>query len=369
MDEQQPTPQPPPVPGEVGTASGTDAEDTQPRERSAWGRRSLLVLLWSVVMIGVGASLAFEGLNRWAGTSAPTVELTIEPVTIDPAAPADLSPMPDVVGLTEEQALEALADIGLDPGRVTVEQRPWVGEVGRVVTQEPVRGTSDPAEVRLSLAEAVVTPDLAGFTSADARTALEELGIRAQVVEVAAPGVEPGTVVATAPGAGDPAESDTVVEVAARPSSIYLDALDPLEGSCREDAAEVGGRSLDRSVVCQLRANRTDASVSYQLNGDIERFEAVVGQSDRTDLGGTVAIQVVVDGEEVASTQLAFGESEELLVAVDGALRLTVTVLLVEDEEDEEEGGGSSVDEIDVVLGDARLIGPEPALDRLAGLE
>lgn len=365
MAERQSMPEPP-------AAIREPAEPTRPRRPddenpsapASRGRRLLLVLLWSVVMVGLGATLAFEGFNRWVKPSAPTVELTIAPVTIDPTAPSEVEPMPDVVGLTVQQALEALADVGLDPGAVAVEERPWVGEVGRVVVQQPVRGTSDPDEVLLSVAEEASTPDIVGLSSADARAALEEIGVRAQVSEVAAPGVEPGTVVATQPGAGEPVVTDMVIDVAARPSAIYLDALVPLEGSCREDAAEVAGRSLDRSVVCQLRANRGEVSASYQLNGDVERFEAIVGQSDRTDLGAIVLVRVAVDGQDVAGVELGFGASEELIVPVDGALRLTITSLLVDDGEDDE----ASADQVDVVFGDARLIGPDPALDRLAGL-
>ena len=359
---QQPSAAPPPsLQDEDGPSGRRWGIRGRPGTVPSWRRRLLVVSLWSLAMIGLGAAAAFEGFNRWVVPTEPAINLTIAPVTIDPSSSTDVAPMPDVVGLTTD---EALADIGLDPGAVAIEERAWVGEGGRVVGQQPVRGTSDPGDVLLAVAEAASTPDIVGRNLADAISALEAIGVRAQVVEVAAPGVEPGTVVASEPSAGEPAATDTVIDVAARLSALYLDALRPLEGSCRDASAEVAGRVLERSVVCELRPRRNEVSVSYQLNGDVERFEAVVGQSDRTDLGATVALRIDVDGEEVVRRQFGFGEIEEVTVPVEGALRLTITSLLADDGETED----GSVGQVDVVLGNARLVGAEPALDRLTEL-
>jgi len=128
--------------------------------------------------------------------------------------------VPDVVGDTEEAAVESLEEAGFETevSRAFSERR-----VGLVVRQEPEAGDSlrEGATVALTVSrgrEPVTVPDVVGTTSSEATATLREAGLEANVVPV--PSEEPaGTVVAQNPGAGQEAkQGDTIrLNVARRP--------------------------------------------------------------------------------------------------------------------------------------------------------
>ena len=98
---------------------------------------------------------------------------------------ADLVAVPDLVGLSEQQAEAALADAGLrlHVGALTVDA---VGPPGRVLDQRPAPGEriapGDTVSVTLSMAPQRVTlPDLRGTDFEIARDALVALGLRVGV--------------------------------------------------------------------------------------------------------------------------------------------------------------------------------------------
>jgi len=120
--------------------------------------------------------------------------------------------VPDVVGATEESAVESLEEAGFETevSKAFSERR-----VGVVVRQEPDAGENlrEGATVALTVSrgrEPVTVPDVVGTTSSEATATLREAGLEANVVPV--PSEEPaGSVVAQNPGAGQEAKrGDTI---------------------------------------------------------------------------------------------------------------------------------------------------------------
>ena len=103
-----------------------------------------------------------------------------------------VSRVPDVTGMTEEEATEAIEDAGLEVGEVTREKSDEVG-IGLVVSQDPAPNTkqgegsavdlvvSDGPEHGTPDTSAMVeVPNLAHMTPAQAEAALGKLGLKAK---------------------------------------------------------------------------------------------------------------------------------------------------------------------------------------------
>lgn len=134
-------------------------------------------------------------------------------VTIHVSEGPDTATVPDLVGRTEEQAVELLEEVELesDAEEVFSEEQP----AGNVVAQDPAadeevdRGSTVRIEVSQGSGR-VEVPDVVGLLVGDAEAALAEQDLEANVVQV--PSREPeGTVVAQNPGGGGEAtRGDTV---------------------------------------------------------------------------------------------------------------------------------------------------------------
>jgi serine/threonine-protein kinase len=162
--------------------------------------RALGVLAYvalAVVVFGVAGYLSFSAFVR-SGTT----------------------PVPDLAGLTRQEAAERLADSGL---RIAVEEGSgrFDAEVpaGRVLEQDPGARTlvkrGSEVGVALSLGpQRLAVPDLAGNSAQSAQVALAAAGLAlGRVLGVFSPDAVPGTVVHQAPAPGVAVAPATPVQV------------------------------------------------------------------------------------------------------------------------------------------------------------
>lgn len=130
--------------------------------------------------------------------------------------------VPLVTGLTRQQAEAQLMNAGFDVGDVTV--RESEAPRGQVIGTTPAAGASVvlPAEVRLVVSTGPSTvdlPDLTGEYYQQARTLLEQLGLRSEVRWDSLSFMSDDTVIGQSPAAGQPVAAGAVVTltVAGRP--------------------------------------------------------------------------------------------------------------------------------------------------------
>ena len=116
-------------------------------------------------------------------------------------------PVPDLVGMTEANATDAIVDAGLIPS--TDEEFNATVDAGNVIRSDPSAGASVDPESRVNVtvsvgpANVVLPDDLLGLTESSARDALEELGLRGgEVTEETSAEVADGRVSTTRPQAG-----------------------------------------------------------------------------------------------------------------------------------------------------------------------
>jgi serine/threonine-protein kinase len=150
------------------------------------------------------------GTNPPAGSTVPHGS----PVSLVVAASKTV---PDVAGISIEQAARQLRDGGFD---VTVGDPVFDATVpgGQVVRTDPPPGTRlDPADpaVTLIASTAVTVPPVTGMSVAMARNALEQLGLQVQVFAFF--GADGSTVTDQRPDAGDLVEPGSTVQITAWP--------------------------------------------------------------------------------------------------------------------------------------------------------
>ena len=123
--------------------------------------------------------------------------------------------VPRLVGLTYEDAVDALNELGLESRRIEVfSQRP----VGQVTAQEPKTGevVDEGTEVELSVSKGVKevgVPDVLGQSESSARAELEAAGFVVSVTEAPSDDTPDGLVSAQSPSAGSQAADGSTVQI------------------------------------------------------------------------------------------------------------------------------------------------------------
>jgi hypothetical protein len=321
---------------------------------SRWLRRLRVV---GVVLVAVGlfaGGSAFGWRLRGEPEQPPALEVVVDrPVNV--AAAAAAGTMPDLVGLAAADAQQALVTAGFTAEQVTVELTPAAGAEGLVVGQQPSAGSPQDAAVVLYVSTAATVPAVVGGVEAEARDALSRLGAQVVVTRTFDPAAIEGTVLAVDPAAGAPLVDRVNLTVAAPPSSVFLSALDPVEGSCSTGQVTVAGQQFADSLSC--RAGRSPVEVAYSLEGRATLLQGAVGLSDRAGTGPAVQFRVTGDGNVLLDETVGFGEARPVSIPVAGILRLVVTVELASPDFQTAPVG---------VFGEMRLVGSPADIDILA---
>ncbi|MFP5333854.1 MAG: PASTA domain-containing protein, partial [Actinomycetes bacterium] len=139
-----------------------------------------------------------------------TVVLTVEPGEVS---------VPDLRGMTQQEARAELQELGLEPGVVTTEDDAEV-DAGRVVRTEPESGASVPPGTQVDLVLSsgeVELPNLVGQPFQEARATLIDLGLEVVIERTPTDEQEVDHVVSQDPGPGTVEQGSTVTLVVADP--------------------------------------------------------------------------------------------------------------------------------------------------------
>jgi beta-lactam-binding protein with PASTA domain len=216
---QEPPPPPPAEEVEVPDLAGLTVDEARAALEKAG-----LVLGEAAAAPGKGEPGKVLSQNPAKGTkaargSAVAVEVGAEAA---PPPPAEEVEVPDLAGLTVDEARAALEKAGLVLGEATA--APGNGEPGKVLSQNPAKGTKAAKGSAVAVevgaeapppppAEEVDVPDLAGMTEEEAKAALEAAGL-ALGTSAKAPGRgQPGKIVSQTPAKGARAAKGTAVNV------------------------------------------------------------------------------------------------------------------------------------------------------------
>ncbi|MGY1697920.1 Stk1 family PASTA domain-containing Ser/Thr kinase [Geodermatophilus sp. SYSU D00814] len=152
----------------------------------------------------------------------------------------DTATMPQVVGLDEERARTALESAGLT-GNVNSDQTDSLEPEGQVVAVDPEEGTQvDPATtVTLSVSDGTAeVPDVTGQDGAAATQALRTAGFTAVTTEEVDSDQPAGTVVASAPAAGQQAAADDPITLQVSGGAAEITVPPSLVGQTEQQARQ-----------------------------------------------------------------------------------------------------------------------------------
>jgi len=131
------------------------------------------------------------------------------------SGPGEVS-VPNLLTLTEDQAEDALEEVGLELGKVR--NRSSDSPEGTIIQQNPESGEllneGEPVNIVVSTGVAIVAvPDVVGLPEGEAVSAIEGEGLTANVVREPSDEVEEGVVIAQEPGAGTELEEGDTVQI------------------------------------------------------------------------------------------------------------------------------------------------------------
>lgn len=141
-------------------------------------------------------------------------------VTLEPSLGQQLIEVPDVEGMSESAAIDAIEDAGLDVGDISRVSSESVA-AGRVISQSPPEGTAIPKNRKIDLTVSsgpptTRVPNVVERTREDAEDTLRNFGFEVQVIEEeVGPDceVEPGRVCRQDPEGGEQVEEGSTVTI------------------------------------------------------------------------------------------------------------------------------------------------------------
>ncbi len=312
------------------------------------------------VTVLVGAILLGWFLHDWLGDEDVTVSVDRPVQVYAPETVVD-GHIPNVIGLTEDDARRVLSDAGIELSEVSTRRLPYVGPEDLVVRQTPASGGSiGDKEIGLAVSEPALMPDLDGVSESEARESLSSLGARIVTVSEYRDGASEGSVLLTEPPAGTAIVDKATLHLAEPLSSVFLTELNPVASSCRSgEESVVAGMTGSEAIVCQPEAGANPRLATYALGGQVETFHAVLGLDDRGDADVPVEFRVYVDGEQALSRRLGFGERQAVDVPLSGGFQLRLETVAV---------GVSPPGSLPVkgVFAEPRLAGSRSAIDALS---
>ena len=164
-------------------------------------------------------------------------------VTITVSTGPGEAAVPQVAGQTQEEAEQALQEAGFEP-KVA---RAYSDDVrnGRVIETSPAEGSTiergSTVTLRVSRGpEQIEVPDVTGETEENARSAIENAGLRVGEVTEEASDAETGTVTAQSPKAGDSVDRDTAIDLTVAAPTPVPDVVDMTEEEAQDALEEAG---------------------------------------------------------------------------------------------------------------------------------
>lgn len=233
--------------------------------------------------------------------------------------------MPDIRGLNVADAKQILADTGVDVAKLQLQERPWGGPAGLVISQDPVVGEAITGQITLTVSSTAAMPDLTGRSQQEAITALRALGVEASVMEEYALAKPTGTVLRSSVKPGDPLPLDVQLVVAQAGASVFLSNIDAVDSSCSTGSYALNGTNYQNSLSCSAGQDKP-YTYGWLLNRKAMYLEGTVGVADTEKPGEKVTVTVLGDGRVLGEIPAAYGAPAHLGVDVTGVLRLEVRV-------------------------------------------
>lgn len=306
----------------------------------------------SIGLLAIGFASGWVAANNFAVSTSP---VAIETPTTDKPADEFTSSilMPDVRGLTPDEAGQVLADAGIDIEAVTQTEQPAAGESGLVIAQTPAFGAGDPPVVSLTISAEAKVPDVIGKSDSDAIALLNTFGGQIDRQPVYVPGAALGEVIDITPAAGKTLPEIVTIRVTAAPVTVNLSTLE-FDGSC-SNAGSVLMDGTDWTDAVSCSSSIDGLAAEWLLNKKADEVTGTLGFSDDAETGSSATVQVIADGKTLGTYPLTSGTVVPFTLPATGTTKLTLHV--------------QSTDALapEVIVGDFTALGSAAAIATLVG--
>jgi serine/threonine-protein kinase len=136
-------------------------------------------------------------------------------VTLTVSTGPEAVQVPDLRGLTLDEATALLADLDLEVGKITRTDAPDVAE-DEVISSDPAGGTDTAPGSKVDLEVGtgkVEVPNVVGMTQSEAQNALSKVGLQSESSFTQTDSAAEGTVIEQDPGNGKAVESGSTVKI------------------------------------------------------------------------------------------------------------------------------------------------------------
>lgn len=243
--------------------------------------------------------------------------------------------MPDVMGLSESDAIDVLFSAGIERPETTT--KPSLEAAGTVIDQVPSAGTEVIGPARLVLTEPLPPmPDVVGQRVDTVRRNFEELGVTVREERELTTDRPEDEVLRTVPTAGEQIGAEIVAIVATAPSMHDLSTLERLAenprsglGKPKADRVSINGEVAENGlwIAGDQYTDAGDYSIlEFNLGRDWDLFEANLGLSDYSSSSQAASITIKLDGVEIYSESFSLGESDSVSLGVENGLRLRIEI-------------------------------------------
>ena len=277
-----PAPPPSAAPPQAGPEKA--AEDKRPRRRWWVWLLLIILLILAGTLIGMFASGRFPG-----GKPSPT-----------PSPTATAATVPDVSGMSEDDARTAIEDLGLtfvkgdDVSSDTVDE-------GLAVSSDPGAGTSAllGAEITVKFSSGSATvkvPDVTGMTQSEARKAIENANLAwGDVTAEDSPGTQAGRVIRSTPAPDTSVSRGETVSVVVSSGRTTVPSV---VGKTQDEAQEA-----IKAAGLNYNTTTNDSKTNDQSKNDRYEVTAVdPAEGQSIDLGESVTLTVTHYVYEAAPT-------------------------------------------------------------------
>ena len=182
-----------------------------------------LGLKWEVNSSKVASDTVAEGKVAQTNPSPGSKVKAGQTITAYLSSGSDQVEVPDLVGMSQDQARSALKAVGLELGNVTTVDSDK--DKDRIVSQDPEtgskvkKGTTIAVSISTGKAAQVEIPTVVGISREDAEAQLKALGLTVTVEEVS--GTQPsGQVTAVEPGEGSKVDKNSTVKLKVSKGSV-----------------------------------------------------------------------------------------------------------------------------------------------------
>lgn len=294
---------------------------------SSRGRFILVLGLCFVIISALGlASVAgWAAANKLVVAEQDRPNTEVRVISLPDYSQDVSARMPDVRGLTADDARQALVDAGIPADFVTVTERAAAGTSGIIIQQTPVFGATNPNAVTLVVATEAKIPDSAGQPAQDVISSLRALGARVEQVRVFEPDSEEGTVVRTEPEAGNAVPDVVTVYTSDSPVTRSFDDFEEITGggSSETDVLHLGVKYENGVSFSTGRGDEAEES-AWDLKGKVVLLEGQYALDAKSE--GSALVTVLGEGVSIAQMEVSSTAPTKFSWRVEGVNTLMIQV-------------------------------------------